>query len=167
MLALPCERVKVNQKLSRPRSPVKQPDPSCLPPNTGEESRQSAVSSSRASTCTSRPGKTSSGPARTTAPTHRSRSPLSRAAKDRGTIARVANPYSEGEESDRDDGDYTMVGDGGESLAESEANTLVPGAVQHVRQTGYPSTRRVKKNKAVKKSVDVNEKPHQKKGGYF
>ena len=43
-------------------------------------------------------------------------------------------------------------------------NTLVPGAVQHVRQTGYPSTRRVKENKAVKKSVDVNEKPHRKKG---
>ena len=57
-----------------------------------------------------------------------------------------------------------MVGDGGESSAVSEANTLVPGAVQHVRQTGYPSTRRVKKNKAVKKSVDVNEKPNRKKG---
>ena len=95
-----CERVKVNQKLSRPRSPVKQPDPSCLPPNTGEESRQSAEADSRASTRRSRPGKTSSGPARTTAPTHRSRSPLSRAAKDRGSIARKANPYSEGEESD-------------------------------------------------------------------
>ena len=106
-----CERVKVNQKLSRPRSPVKQPDPSCLPPNTGEESRRSSESGSRASTRTSRPGKTSSGPVRTTAPTHRSRSPLSRAAKDRGTIA---NPYSEGEESDPRDQDYTVVGDGGE-----------------------------------------------------
>ena len=55
----------------------------------------------------------------------------------------MANPYSENEESDQDDGDYTMVGDEGESSAESEANTLVPGAVQHVRQTGYPSTQRV------------------------
>ena len=79
----------------------------------------------------------------------------------------MANPYSEGEELDRDDGDYTMVGDRGESSAESEADTLVPGAVQHVRQTGYPSTRRVKKNKAVKKSVDVNEKPHRQKGRIF
>ena len=60
-----------------------------------------------------------------------------------------------------------MVGDGGESSAESEADTLVPGAVQHVHQTGYPSTRRVKKNKAVKKSVDVNEKPHRQKGRIF
>ena len=57
-----------------------------------------------------------------------------------------------------------MVGDGDESLAGSEADTLVPGAVQHVHQTGYPSTRRVKKSEAVKKSVDVNEKPHRKKG---
>ena len=96
--------------------------------------------------------------------THTAVEPLSLSAKDWGTLARVANPYSEGEESDRDDGDYTMVGDGGESLAESEADTLVPGAVQHVRQTGYPSPQRVKKNKAVKKSVDVNEKPNRKKG---
>ena len=58
-----------------------------------------------------------------------------------------------------------MVGDGGESSAESD--NLVPGAVQHVHQTGYPSTRRVKKNKAVKKSVDVNEKPHRQKGRIF
>ena len=55
-----CEKIKVNQKLSGPRSPVKQPEPSCLPPDTGEESRRSAESSSRASTRTSRPGKTSS-----------------------------------------------------------------------------------------------------------
>jgi hypothetical protein len=88
---------------------------------------------------------------------------LSRAAKDRGTIARIANPESEGEQSDPGDPDYTVVSDGGERSEESEADTLVPGAVQHVRQTGYPSTRRVKKNKAVKKSVDVNEKPNRKK----
>ena len=50
------------------------------------------------------------------------------------------------------------------AAAASEADTLVPGAVQHVQQTGYPSTRGVKKNKEVKKSVDVNEKPNQKKG---
>ena len=136
-----CERVKVNQKLSRPRSPVKQTDPSCLPPNTGEESRQSAESSSRASTRRSRQGKTSAGPAQTIAPTHCSRSPLSRAAKDRGTIARIANPESEGEQSDPGDPDYTVVSDGGERSEESEADTLVPGAVQHVRQTGYPSTK--------------------------
>ena len=79
-------------------------------------------------------------------------------------MVRVANPYSEGEESDTEDRDYTVVGDGGESLAGSEAETLVPGAVQHVHQTGYPSTWRVKQNKVVKKSVDVNEKPPRKKG---
>jgi hypothetical protein len=62
--------------------------------------------------------------------------------------------------------------EGGESLAGSEAETLVPGAVQHVHQIGYPSTGRVKQNKVVdkssskrkKKSVDVNEKPHRQKG---
>ena len=41
---------------------------------------------------------------------HRSRSPLSRVAKDRGTMARVANPYSENEYSDNEDQDYTIVG---------------------------------------------------------
>ena len=55
-------------------------------------------------------------------------------------MARVANPYSEGEESDMEDQDYTVVVDGEESLVGSEAYTLVPGAVQHVHQTGYPST---------------------------
>ena len=79
-------------------------------------------------------------------------------------MARVANPYSEGEESDLEDQDYTVVGDGGESSVGSEADTLVPGAVQYVRQTGYPSTRKVKKSEAVKKSVDVNEKPNRKRG---
>ena len=64
-------------------------------------------------------------------------------------MASVANPYSEGE-----DRDFTVVGDGGESLAGSEAETLVPGAVQYVHQTGYPSTRRVKQNKVVKQRVD-------------
>ena len=78
--------------------------------------------------------------------------------------ARIANPESEGEYSDPGDPDYTVVSDGGERAEESEADTLVPGAVQHVRQTGYPSPRRVKKNKAVKKSVDVNEKPNRQKG---
>ena len=78
--------------------------------------------------------------------------------------ARIANPESEGEYSDPGDPDYTVVSDGGERADGSEADTLVPGAVQHVRQTGYPSPRRVKKNKAVKKSVDVNEKPDRKKG---
>jgi hypothetical protein len=84
-------------------------------------------------------------------------------------MARVANPYSEVEESDTEDRDYTVVGleEGGESLAGSEAETLVPGAVQHVHQTGYPSTRRVKQNKIVKKSLDVNEKPPRKKGRTF
>ena len=82
-------------------------------------------------------------------------------------MARVANPYSEGEELDTKDRDYTVVGleEGGESLAGSETDILVPGAVQHVHQTGYPSTQRVKQNKVVKKSVDVNEKPPKKKGG--
>ena len=79
-------------------------------------------------------------------------------------MARLDNPYSEGEESDTEDQDYTVVGDRGESLAGSEAETLVPGAVQHVHQTGYPSTRRVKKSKVVKKSVDFNEKPNRKRG---
>ena len=82
-------------------------------------------------------------------------------------MARVANPYSENESSDNEDQDYTVVGsreEGGGSAA-SEADTLVPGAVQHVQQTGYPSTRGVKQNTVVKKSVDVNEKPPQKREG--
>ena len=79
-------------------------------------------------------------------------------------MARIANPWSENEGSDRDDQDYTVVGDGGEVPDASEADTLVPEAVQHVHQTGYPSTRRVKQNKVVKKSVDMNEKPPRKKG---
>ena len=49
-------------------------------------------------------------------------------------MARVANPYSEGEESDLEDQDYTVVSAGGESSAGSKAHTLVPGAVQHVHQ---------------------------------
>ena len=53
--------------------------------------------------------------------------------------ARIANPESEGEYSDPGDPDYTVVSDGGERAEESEADTLVPGAVQHFRQTGYPS----------------------------
>ena len=156
-----CERVKVNQKLSRPQSPVKT-NTRDLPPNTGGEIHKSAEASSRAGTRRSRQGKSSTGPARTIAPSPRSRSPLSRTAKDRGMAARIANPESEGEYSDPGDPDYTVVSDGGERAEESEADTLVPGAVQHVRQTGYPSPRRVKKNKAVKKSVDVNEKSHYK-----
>ena len=71
---------------------------------------------------------------------HRSHPSLSRSAKDRGTMARVANPYLENEDSDGEDQNYTVVGDGGESLAGSDADTLVPGAVRHVHQTGYPST---------------------------
>ena len=82
-----CERVKVNQKLSRSQSPVKQSDTSCRPPTTGKESRQSAESSSRAGTRRSRQGKSSVGPARTIVPSPRSRSPLSRTAKDRGMAA--------------------------------------------------------------------------------
>ena len=60
-------------------------------------------------------------------------------AKDKGTMARVANPYSKGEESDTEDRDYTVVGleEGGESLAESEAYTLVPG--DDVRRQRWPS----------------------------
>ena len=37
-----CERVKVNQKLSRPQSPVKQTNTRDLPPNTGGEIRKSS-----------------------------------------------------------------------------------------------------------------------------
>ena len=97
---------------------------------------------------------------------HRSRSPISRVAKDKGTIARVANPYSENKDSDAEDQGYTVVGpgEGGGDPAASEADTLVQGAVQHVQQTGYPSTRGVNKNKGVKKGVDVNERPNRKKG---
>ena len=125
------------------------------------EANPSSAPSSRAGTQTSRSRKTLAGPGQTQAGqraqaapkpnSHRSHSPLSRSAKDRGTLACVANPYSEGEESDTEDRDYTVVGleEGGESLAGSEADTLVPGAVQHVHQTGYPSTRRVKQNKVV------------------
>ena len=40
---------------------------------------------------------------------HHSRSPPSRVAKDRGACARIVDPYSENEESDRDDKDYTVV----------------------------------------------------------
>ena len=83
-----CEKVKVNQKHIGPRSPVRQPEPRCLPPNPDGESSRSAESNSRAGTRTSRPRKASSGPARTHANTksysHHSRSPLSRSAKDRG-----------------------------------------------------------------------------------
>ena len=50
-----------------------------------------------------------------------------------------------------EDQDYTVVGDGDKSLVGSEADTLVPGAVQHVHQTGYPSTRRVKKSEAAER----------------
>ena len=75
---------------------------------------------SRASTRTSRSRKASAGPGQAKANmksySHHSRSPLSRSAKDRGTMARVANPYSEGEQSDMEDRDYTVVGDGEESL---------------------------------------------------
>ena len=74
-------------------------------------------------------------------------------------MARVANPYSENEDSDNEDQDYTVVGprEGGEGPAVSEVDTLVPGAVQHVPRTGYPS------NEGVKQSLDINEKPsHQK-----
>ena len=66
---------------------------------------------------------------------HRFRSPLDRVAKDRETMARMANPYPEA----------------------SEVDTLVPAAVQHVRRAGYPS------NKEVRKSLDINEKPNRKK----
>ena len=94
---------------------------------------------------------------------HRSRSPLSRVAKDRGATARVANPYSENEDLDREDEDYTVVGPSveGQSQGPSEADTLVPGAVQHVYRPGYPS------DKGVKKSLDINEKPNRKKNRQF
>ena len=73
---------------------------------------------------------------------HHSRSPLSRVAKDKGAMARVANPYSE-----KEDKDYTVIGPGeeGRCRGTSEADTLVPGAVQHVRCAGYPSYKGVKK----------------------
>ena len=38
-----------------------------------------------------------------------------------------------------------------------ELDTLVPGAVQHVCRTGYPS------NKGIRKSLDINEKPNRQK----
>ena len=79
-------------------------------------------------------------------------------------MARVANPYSEGEESDIEDRDYTVVGDRGMSLAGSEAETLVPGAVQHVQQTGYPSTRGVNKDKGGKVLM-LTKGPTAKRGG--
>ena len=75
-------------------------------------------------------------------------------------MARVANPYSENEDSDNEDQDYTVVGpssEGREEPAASEVDTLVSGAVQHVHRTGYPS------NKGVKKSLDINEKPNRQK----
>ena len=73
-------------------------------------------------------------------------------------MARVANPYSENE-----DEDYTVIGPGEEGRGQgtSEADTLVPGAVQHVRRAGYPS------NKGVKKSFDINEKLNRKKNRKF
>ena len=71
-------------------------------------------------------------------------------------MARVANPYSENEDSDNEDQAYTVVrpSTGREKPAASEVDTLVPGAVQHVCRTGYPS------NKGVKKSLDIYEKPN-------
>ena len=90
------------------------------------------------------------------AQTCRSRSPLSLVAKDQGVCSRIVNPYSENEESDKDDEDYTVVAlsAAGESHRPEEDDTIVPGVVQHVRHTGYPS------NKGVEKSVDINEKPN-------
>jgi hypothetical protein len=41
-------------------------------------------------------------------------------------MARVANPYSENEDSDGEDQDYTVVEEGGESLAGSEAEAEGP-----------------------------------------
>jgi len=89
---------------------------------------------------------------------HRSRSPLSRVAKDRGLWPEWP-PYSENEDSDNEDQDYTVIrlGEEGEGPAASEVDTLVPGAVQHVRRTGYPS------NKGLRKSLDINEKHNRKK----
>ena len=94
---------------------------------------------------------------------HRSRSPLSRVAKDKGACARIANPYSENEESDRDDEDYTFGAPraAGESHGPTETDTLVPGAVQHVHRTGYPS------EKGVRKSLDIYKKPNRKNNHKF
>jgi len=62
-------------------------------------------------------------------------------------------------DSDNEDQDYTVIrlGEEGEGPAASEVDTLVPGAVQHVRRTGYPS------NKGLRKSLDINEKHNRKK----
>ena len=89
---------------------------------------------------------------------HRSRSLLSRVA-----CASIANPYSENKESNREDEDCTFVAPSaaGESQGPTETDTLVPGAVQHVYRTGYPSDKR------VRKSLDINEKPNQKKNRKF
>ena len=151
-----CRRLKVNLRESRleSKSPVAQPRPHHSPQITGKpqthSERDPANPSSRAGTRTSRSRKTTTnqGPAQaeqrlqdtTKQSSHRSRSLLNRSAKDGGTMARIANPWSENEGSDRDDQDYTVVGDGGEVPDASEADTLVPEAVQHVHQTGYPST---------------------------
>ena len=72
-------------------------------------------------------------------------------------------PNNGTEESDKDDEDYTVAALSavGESHGPEEADTLVHGAVQHVRHTGYPS------DKGVKKSIDINEKPNKRKNQKF
>ena len=87
------------------------------------------------------------------AQTCRSLSPLNQAAKDHGICSRITNPYSENEESDKEDEDYNVVVHSAteDSYGLEEDDTIVPEVVQHVRRTGYPS------DKGVKKSLDINE----------
>ena len=89
---------------------------------------------------------------------HPPRSPHIRLAADRGVAILVTNPYSENKESDSEDEDYTFVllSDDTASKGGEEEATLVPGAVQHIPQTGYPSHR-------GKGSLDTDERPNKEK----
>ena len=90
---------------------------------------------------------------------HRSRSPLARRAKVEGIYSGIANPYSKNEESDNEEEDYKVVVLSADEDSEGPEGdtTLVPGAVQHVYQTGRPS------HQGVKESLDTNERPEKKK----
>ena len=61
----------------------------------------------------------------------------------------------------------TESNQGGEGEPRGEGAALRGSQQGEAQPTGYPSTRRVKKNQVVKQSVDINEKPNRKKGRIF
>ena len=111
--SLSCKRVKANLKCYAAPLPT-----NGVKARTGDPStNQQPALSNRANERASWPRRTNEGSTLTSLERktviqsrktmiqrpHRSQSTLSRAAKDRGTMARVANPYSENEDSDNED----------------------------------------------------------------